>query len=75
MEIFLFNPPSSPHSIPLPQGGREPVRAFMATASSPRRAGVPPARTFMANDPRRANFAERYEDYRWLYLRSWVNGN
>jgi REP element-mobilizing transposase RayT len=30
---------------------------------------------YIANNPITANLAERYEDYKWLYIKGWINGN
>lgn len=30
---------------------------------------------YIANNPIKANLAERYEDYKWLYIKGWINDN
>jgi len=30
---------------------------------------------YIANNPIKANLAERYEDYKWLYIKGWVDDN
>ncbi len=28
---------------------------------------------YIANNPIKANLAEEYEDYKWLYIKGWIN--